>query len=1263
MRPRIVLCAVLSLPLWFAGVGEARAQDPQKKSLEQALKNLESPTTSVRLQAIIQIRTMSPAPKEALPALYRALRDPEEAVRFAAVFAVNVIGPDEKGIAPLVEALRDTPASDQVPTSNVIQIALLKLGAEDRKKAVDALARVIADEKHTDLHRQRAMRVVGQLDQARGLPLLVKMLGHDRAAFRQQAVATLELLNSPALARELNPALTRVLDDPDAVVRLTALRTLLRFEQDEERTLALARRGLKHADLIQFYVVPALNRVGDKARPVWVEMLRHPEVAARRAAAVTLARSKDGTADLVPEFRRALKDDDGQVRVQAAGALWRFDKKSDEYLDVLLRGLDADSLEAGQAVATLLTMKDDARPILLARLDGKSPAERRLAIRGLARVGHGDAAVSQKLFDLYLNDKSHAIRDAALQALATQATLPHLLEQLKEADAGKRRLAVALLRQRTQDKSPELTKAMADVLADQDPLVRLPAAAVLLARLERTDEALAVFARGLADVRADVRREAAASLAALQFQRFVPAQDKVRGQMQELLKTALKDEDLGVRVRVAAGVPSYGVGSLAEDEAVKILGDGVGSSDAETRRAAVVKLARLGTRARPATAALTGALRDTDPDIRQHALYALALSGADARPALPALVKLLKDEAAEVRQLAAQALGNLGPAAADAVPDLVRSIEDDHIDVRLRALEALGRVGPPAKGAVPRLMQTLRDENRHSGQPAPPRFQFPAPAFRPVPLPLAAGSHLLAVDALGRIGPDAAAALPQLAELATGNPGALRGAALEALQHLGPAAVPTLAKGLASRDPSERAASAAALGGVLPASGDAVAPLRAALKDDDFEVRRHAVFALGLLGPKASAAVPDLVRVLAEAPEPELRAQAALALGQIDPAADAAQKVLKAALGDADAQVRRHSAQALNRPAVKPGVVPEKYQPLVKKGLAWLARQQHPDGRWTAAGDQYPVALTATAGLALLMEGSTPGQGAYAERLRLATDWLLERNQRHGAHAGLFADPLSQTEMTRYMFGQGYAMLFLASVYENETDAHRRGRIRAALRRAVAFAEQAQNTRGGWYYISARDGGDSNEGAATLAQLQGLLAVQHAGIPVPRAVLNKARKYLEDITEPRGGIAYSVGGPATAGSGRPALTAAALACAGGPWDLPEPLVKRWWKFGSETVVTGVGRPGGYDEWAHFYYAQAAYRLGEDGWAKRFPDDNGGKVIWSVYRDRVLDDLLKQQKDDGSWVVASGYGVGPVYTTALYLTIAQMDRAAVPLFRR
>src|ERR1022692_3628861 len=108
--------------------------------------------------------------------------------------------------------------------------------------------------------------------------------------------------------------------------------------------------------------------------------------------------------------------------------------------------------------------------------------------------------------------------------------------------------------------------------------------------------------------------------------------------------------------------------------------------------------------------------------------------------------------------------------------------------------------------------------------------------------------------------------------------------------------------------------------------------------------------------------------------------------------------------------------------------LPEKYQKTVDKGLKWLKKTQGKDGTWSAGG-QNPVAMTSLAGLAMLMEGSTVTQGEYRDSIRLAADWLMKRSMKGGNRNGLIGNPDHPGESGRYMYGQGFAMLFLASVY------------------------------------------------------------------------------------------------------------------------------------------------------------------------------------------------------------------------------------------
>ncbi len=336
--------------------------------------------------------------------------------------------------------------------------------------------------------------------------------------------------------------------------------------------------------------------------------------------------------------------------------------------------------------------------------------------------------------------------------------------------------------------------------------------------------------------------------------------------------------------------------------------------------------------------------------------------------------------------------------------------------------------------------------------------------------------------------------------------------------------------------------------------------------------------------------------------------------------------------------------------------VPEKYQPAVNKGLAWLAKQQNRDGSWAVTNNQYPVAMTSLAGLAFLMEGSTPTQGKYKDPLRRASDWLVNRCQKGNAADGMIGNPNEPSEASRYMFGHGFAVLFLAAVYGDEDNRERRLVLKDVLTRAVKFTANAQSSTGGWFYTSKKDGHDQDEGATTLAQIQGLWAARQAGIPVPKDLLRKAHAYLAQNTGPQGGLYYSSGSK----SERPMLTAGALACTLNTPDYDAAAVKKWLPYCQKSVPLPAQPVRiGYDEYGFFYFAQAVFLLGDHGYAKLLPNAKE-KLQWTSFRRGLFDHLLKTQQADGSWPSGGGFSVGPVYTTSLNLVVLQLDNDVLPI---
>src|SRR2546426_3214150 len=166
--------------------------------------------------------------------------------------------------------------------------------------------------------------------------------------------------------------------------------------------------------------------------------------------------------------------------------------------------------------------------------------------------------------------------------------------------------------------------------------------------------------------------------------------------------------------------------------------------------------------------------------------------------------------------------------------------------------------------------------------------------------------------------------------------------------------------------------------------------------------------------------------------------------------------------------------------------VPEKYRATIHKGLEYLVKQQFKDGHWGANGDQYPVSMTGLAGMALLREGSTIREGKYSKQIRHAADWLMDRSMKGNQRDGLIGNPDHPTETGRYMYGHGFALLFLASVYGDEDDRERREKLKDILTRGVMYTGAAQSTQGGWFYTSKVEGHDQDEGSVTITQVQGL---------------------------------------------------------------------------------------------------------------------------------------------------------------------------------
>ena len=316
----------------------------------------------------------------------------------------------------------------------------------------------------------------------------------------------------------------------------------------------------------------------------------------------------------------------------------------------------------------------------------------------------------------------------------------------------------------------------------------------------------------------------------------------------------------------------------------------------------------------------------------------------------------------------------------------------------------------------------------------------------------------------------------------------------------------------------------------------------------------------------------------------------------------------------------------------------DRAETLVRDGLDWLVATQSRRGSWSANESRYPTAMTALAGTALLMEGSTTTQGRYADAIRQAVDYLVSRSRPNG----LIGDP---TGDDRYTYGHGFSMLFLSQVLGEEEDSRRRDELVRVLENAVEFSGRAQTEAGGWGYVSAKDGNGFDEGSTTITQVQGLRGCRNAGIPVPREVIERAIGYIHACTNDDGGVQYSSKG----GGGRPAITAAAVACLFNAGEYDDTHVPRMLQYAEKHLGNIANNGFGHWHYAHFYYAQVVYREGGENWSNYI----------SQVEKRLASEARKEAKGV-SW--PQGY-IGPVYTTATNLVILQLDRGLLPIYQR
>ncbi len=272
---------------------------------------------------------------------------------------------------------------------------------------------------------------------------------------------------------------------------------------------------------------------------------------------------------------------------------------------------------------------------------------------------------------------------------------------------------------------------------------------------------------------------------------------------------------------------------------------------------------------------LLNALGHAMPVVRLKSARALGKLGPTGNEAYRKIWIACHDPEQSVREVAVQAMAGFG---SQGVAALAQLLAHSCKYVRRNAAWGLGKIGPDASGALPQLCQALKD--------ADPRA--------------ATG----AAQALGMIGPEAREAVPALAEAMRGTNVVLCRMASKALSQIGEAALSTLVAHLKHHDPFVRGEAAVALGWMGPSAAGAVPALLESLEKYTPRARTHGAAKVALGG--SQAVTPVAVSAETAAGDEMAMLQLITALGRVGPMARPSLLFLQSLHTD-DRQTIRHA--------------------------------------------------------------------------------------------------------------------------------------------------------------------------------------------------------------------------------------------------------------------------------------------------------------------------------------------------------------------
>ena len=818
----------------------------------------------VRAQAVNGLQQLAPyGGAEAASALAEAAGDDDPNVRSQAMDGLGKLAPEGRPAA--VPALIDVLESAE-PANRGAAIGVLQGYGPDGRPAIPALVGLLGDRQFTNPAAQ-ALDAMGPAGEDAAIPALVELLGRAGSEDRIEALHGLRHFfhGSAGPLRAVLPALLEAVADDDAAVRLAAIGVLRASGPLDDREIvdALAEALEDPNADVRLLAAQVLTYQGDGSRDdallaTLLGLLDESDTEIRSRAADLLGYLGPRAAEAVPELVALLDDRDPMVRVSIAGAMGRMGPE-------------------GQAAAM---------PVLARVLtEGDDPEVKNQVISKLNYLGLLEKDALLPSLIALLGESDGRLRYRAIEALGAmgpraRGAIPALADSLREATDQNRQnyryqTIGALVRI-----GPKGSEAAVDYLKealDSADDGKRSEAAGLVRQLD-DDSARSVVPALVAlldDHEEHVRHQAALALVGLETELEAA---------RHVLVAMLEDDNNSTRTRGA--------------EALRTI-------DAEGKRAAI----------ETSMAVMEGASGMYDR--LQGARVLMAIGGEHREAALPLVIEQLGTPQQRNTALSILDGSDLEGFAADVVPALIPLIDSGNSGNREQIYRLVGRFGPEAEPATSALIAVLPFErsSNYADAVADALIAIGPSVVSPLRAELreGKGDSIRIIEVLGRLGPEARGAVPELVVALGDTTETTREAAKDALRQIGRGAVAPLIEALECEDATVRRHAASTLGEFGPDGRDAVPGLVEVLEDPSRGVRFASATAIGKIDPgDLGEAVPVLAEVLREGLRNQRR-NAARVLERLDRVPEAAVSALEGALGDEDWAVRVHAAGAIGR--------------------------------------------------------------------------------------------------------------------------------------------------------------------------------------------------------------------------------------------------------------------------------------------------------------------------------------------------------------